>query len=189
VAAGAALKHAQLRSRCTVRVAAVTPSHDRPLDEVKDEVTQRWRNDETASQLKTKAADLLDKLKGGAPFDALATANGLKIETAADFKRGGAVAGLSPKMIDAVFHTAKDGLGSGEGNDPTQWIVFKVTDVKTPNLDPNTAEAKHTAQTVQSQLSEDMIGQYIAWLESDLGTTINTAALAQTMGDNAPDTN
>jgi peptidyl-prolyl cis-trans isomerase D len=170
-------------------VAAVTPAHDRPLDEVKDEVTQRWRGDETASRLKAKAADLLDKLKGGTPFDALAAANGLKIETAADFKRGGAVAGLSPKMIDAVFHTAKDGLGDGEGNDPTQWIVFKVTDVKTPNLDPNAADAKNIAQTVQRQLSDDMIGQYVAWLESDLGTTINAAVLAQTMGNNAPDTN
>jgi peptidyl-prolyl cis-trans isomerase D len=170
-------------------VAAVTPAHDRTLDEVKDEVTQRWRGDETASRLKAKAADLLDKLKGGTPFDALAAANGLKIETAADFKRGGAVAGLSPKMIDAVFHTAKDGLGDGEGNDPTQWIVFKVTDVKTPNLDPNAADAKNIAQTVQRQLSDDMIGQYVAWLESDLGTTINAAVLAQTMGNNAPDTN
>jgi peptidyl-prolyl cis-trans isomerase D len=170
-------------------VAAVTPSHERPLDEVKDEVTRRWRDDETASRLKTKAADLLDKLKGGTPFDALAAANGLKIETAADFKRGGAVAGLSPKMINAVFHTAKDGFGDGEGNDPTQWIVFRVTDVKTPNLDPNAADAKNITQTVQRQLSDDMIGQYVAWLESDLGTTINTAALAQTMGNNAPDTN
>jgi peptidyl-prolyl cis-trans isomerase D len=170
-------------------VAAVTLAHDRPLDEVKDGVTQRWRGEETASRLKAKAADLLDKLKGGTPFDALAAANGLKIETAADFKRGGAVAGLSPKMIDAVFHTAKDGLGDGEGNDPTQWIVFKVTDVKTPNLDPNAADAKNIAQTVQRQLSDDMIGQYVAWLESDLGTTINAAVLAQTMGNNAPDTN
>jgi peptidyl-prolyl cis-trans isomerase D len=170
-------------------VAAVTPAHDRTLDEVKDEVTQRWRDAETASRLKTKTADLLDKLKGGTPFDALATANGLKIATAADFKRGGAVAALSPKMIDAVFHTAKDGFGDGQGNDPTQWIVFRVTDVKTPNLDANAADAKTIAQTVQRQLSDDVIGQYIVWLEGDLGTTINAGVLAQTRNNNAPDTN
>jgi peptidyl-prolyl cis-trans isomerase D len=171
-------------------VAAITPAHDRTLDEVKDAVEQRWRADETASRLKTKADDLLDKLKSGTPFDALAASSGLKIETASDFKRGGAVPGLAPKMIDAVFHTAKDAFGGGEGNNPTQWIVFRVTDVKTPVPDANATDAKSMQQTVQRQLSDDVIGQYVAWLESDLGTTVNAEVLAQAMGqNNAPDTN
>ena len=70
-------------------VAAITPAHERPLDEVKDEVEQRWRDDEIASRLKAKAADLLDKAKSGTPFDTLATTNGLKVDTANDLKRGG----------------------------------------------------------------------------------------------------
>jgi peptidyl-prolyl cis-trans isomerase D len=170
-------------------VAAITPAHDRSLDEVKDQVAARWRADETASRLETKAADILDKLKSGSPFDLLAATNGLKMETADDFKRGGAVAGLSPRMIDAVFHTAKDGFGSAQGDDPTQWIVFRVTDVKTPDLDPNSADTGKIGQTVQQQLSDDVIGQYMVWLENDLGTTVNAAVLAQTTGNNAPDTN
>ncbi len=170
-------------------VAAITPAHDQSLDEVKADVEARWRADETATRLKTKAADLLDKLKSGSPFDLLAATNGLKIETASDFKRGGAVGGLSPRMIDAVFHTAKDAFGSGAGDDPTQWIVFRVTDVKTPHFDPNSADAGSIGKTVQQQLSDDMNGQYMVWLENDLGTTINPAVLAQATGNNAPDTN
>ena len=34
-----------------------------------------------------------------------------------------------------------------------------------------------------------MFGQYMAWLEDDLGTSINQAALAQAIGNGAPDTN
>jgi peptidyl-prolyl cis-trans isomerase D len=170
-------------------VAAITPAHDRSLDEVKDQVAARWRADETASRLKAKTADLLDKLKNGSPFDLLAATNGLKIETASDLKRGAAVGGLSPRMIDAVFHTAKDAFGSGEGDDPTQWTVFRVTDVKTPNLDPNSADTGKIGQTVQQQLSDDISSQYMVWLENDLGTTVNAAVLAQATGNNAPDTN
>jgi peptidyl-prolyl cis-trans isomerase D len=174
-------------------VAAITPAHDRPLDEVKSEVEQHWRNDETASRLKAKAADLLDKAKSGTPLEALASANGLKVETANDLKRGGTTPDIAAKMTDAVFHTAKEAVASAVGNMPEQWIVFRVTDVKTPSPEPNSPDATRAAQTVKQQMTDDTMGQYVTWLEDNLGTSINTAVLAQAMGNSsgngAPDTN
>jgi peptidyl-prolyl cis-trans isomerase D len=170
-------------------VAGITPAHERTLDEVKDQVAARWREEETASRLQAKAADLLDKLKGGSPFDLLAAANNLKIQTANDVKRGGAGVEISPKMAGAIFHTAKDAFGSAAGDNPALWIVYRVTDIKTPALDPNAQDTKTVAQKVQSQLSDDLAGQYVAWLENELGTKVNAEVLAQTMGNSAPDTN
>jgi peptidyl-prolyl cis-trans isomerase D len=170
-------------------VAAVTPSHDRTLDEVKNEVEQRWRDDEIASRLKARAADMIDKLKGGTAFDALAAADGLKIQAAGDLKRGGATGDLSAHAIEAVFHTAKDAYGSAVGDQPSQWTVFRVTDVKTPSLDVNAPETKQLEQTVQQQISDELIGQYVAWLENDLGTTVNPSVMAQALGNSAPETN
>jgi peptidyl-prolyl cis-trans isomerase D len=174
-------------------VAAVKPAHERPLDEVKDQVTTRWRDDQIATRLKTKAADFLDKLKGGTTLDALAVANSLKVQTASNLKRGAAAPGISPKVIDAVFHIAKDGFDATAGDIPTQWIVFRVTDVKAPPPDANSADAKQNSQTLQRQLSDDVMGQYVGWLEDYLGTTVNAAALQQAMsgssGNGAPDIN
>jgi peptidyl-prolyl cis-trans isomerase D len=170
-------------------VATVTPAHDRTLDDVKPQLEQQWRAVETATRLKAKADELLDKLKGGTPFDLLAATNGLRIATAADFKRGGAAPGLSPRTIEAAFRTSRDTFGSGEGADPSQWAVFRVTDVKTPPLDANVADGKGMQQTVQRQLADDMIGQYVSWLENELGTTVNSGVLAQALGSNGPDTN
>lgn len=171
-------------------VAAITPAHDRSFDDVKADVEQHWRSDETASLLKTKAVDLLDKLKSGTALDALAASNGLKIETATDLKRGGTTPTISARMTDAVFHTAKDAYGVARGDDPTQWIVFHVTDIKTPSLDPNAADAKQNAVTVQHQVSDDLMSQYIIRVEDDLGTSVNSSALADAMGNGAPsDTN
>jgi len=96
---------------------------------------------------------------------------------------------ISAKMVDAVFHTAKDAFGSAAGDQPTQWIVFRVTDVKTPNLDASSPDAKRNVQTLQRQLADDVVGQYVGWLEDTLGTSINAAVLAQALGNNAPDTN
>jgi peptidyl-prolyl cis-trans isomerase D len=168
-------------------VTGITPARDRTLDEVKDQVQERWRNDQIASRLKAKAADMLEKLNGGTPLDTLAAADGLKVDTATDLQREKATAALSAKMIDAVFRTAKDAYGTAEGDQPTQWIVFKVTDVKTPSLDPQSPEAKSLDQTLQRQLSDDVFGQYIGWLEAYLGTSVNQAGLAQALGNSTPD--
>ena len=164
-------------------VTDIAKAHDRNLDEVKAQVTQRWRDDEIAARLKTKAEEILGKLKGGEAFDAVATANKLKIETATDLKRGGSSGAITPRMTEAIFSTAKDAYGDSVGDVPTQWVVFRVADIKTPSLDPNSAGAKTVLQTVQRQMADDVIGQYMAWLEPYLGVKINTAALAQAMGN------
>ena len=168
-------------------VEAVTPSRDRKLDEVKTEVEQRWRDDQIAQRLKDKAADLLDKAKNGNAFDALATAAGVKIEKAADLKRGATSPGVSPRAMDAVFHTAKDSFGSSEGSKPTEWLVFRVTDVKTPAFDASSTEGKRIDQLLQRSEADDIFSQYLAWAQAYLGTTVNQAVLAQALGSAAPD--
>jgi len=168
-------------------VSAITPAHDRTLDEVKGEVEQHWREDEIASRLKTKAAELLDKLKSGNPFDALAKTNDLTIATADKLKRGKAAGPISAKTVEAVFHTAKDGFGSAAGD--SEWTVFRVTGITTPSLDPSSPEAKRISEVLQRQLGEDIFGQYLAWLEDDLGISVNQAALAQAVGNGAPENN
>ena len=169
------------------QVDGVTASRDRTLDEVKTEVEQRWKDDQVAKRLKDKAADLLDKAKNGNAFDALATAAGVKAQKAADLKRGATTPGLSPRVIDGVFHTAKDAFGSSEGDKPTQWIVFRVSDVNTPAFDANSADGKKLDQLIQRSVAEDIFAQYLAWVQNTLGTTVNQAVLAQAVGTAAPD--
>jgi peptidyl-prolyl cis-trans isomerase D len=168
-------------------VAAVTPARPRTLDEVKVEVEQRWREDEIASRLKSEVNEILDKLKNGDALAALASANGVRIETAKDLKRGAATGGISARATDAVFHTAKDAYGSSAGDDPAHWIVFRVVEVKTPPLNANSPDSERIAQTVQRELSADLSGQYVARLEDDLGASVNASALAQASGSTAPD--
>jgi peptidyl-prolyl cis-trans isomerase D len=170
-------------------VAGITPARDRNLDEVKNEVEQHWRDDEIADRLKTKASDILDKLKGGTPLETLASANGVTMQTAADLKRGQSAPGISARMIEAIFHTAKDGVNSAEGDTPTQWIVFRITDDKVPPPDPNSASAKQMDQKLQRDIGDDLFGQYMASVEDELGTTVNQAALAQAFGNGTPETN
>jgi peptidyl-prolyl cis-trans isomerase D len=168
-------------------VDAITPARDRTLDEVKSQVAQRWRDDEIAKRLAAKATELLDKLKSGGTLAALAAANKVKVQTATALKRGISVPGVPAKVVDAAFSTAKDTFASTEGDKPTQWVVFQVTDVKTPTFDANTDDGKKLVTLLQSSIADDIFSQYVAWLENDLGTTVNRAVLAQAVGNTAPE--
>jgi peptidyl-prolyl cis-trans isomerase D len=170
-------------------VTGITPARERNLDEVKSQVEAQWRDDEVATRLKAKAADILDKLKNGGTLDAMASANGVKVETAADITRSKPPETISPRMIDAIFHTALEAYASAEGDKPTQWTVFRVTEVKTPSFEANSPNGKALDEMVSRQVGDDVFGQYMAWLENDLGTSVNQAALQQALGNSAPDTN
>jgi peptidyl-prolyl cis-trans isomerase D len=160
-------------------VAGITPAHDRSLDEVKSQVEARWREDETASRLKAKATQLVDKLKAGSTLAEAAGADGLKVETRTDLKRNDPSPPLSANAMTAVFRTPKGAAGSADAEQPAEQVVFRVTDIVTPNIDMASDDAKKVQDALNRTLADDVYGEYISKLESDIGVTINQAAVKQ----------
>ena len=165
-------------------VLGVTPSRERTLDEVKDKVEAGWRNEQIGSRLMTKATDMVRTLDQGGKLADEAARLGLKVESASGIKRDGTAAGLPGAVIAAVFRTARDGAGQAPGAGPDDWVVFRVTDVKVPPLDLASDEMKKLKDGLQRALADEDVGQYITRLETEIGTTINQAAVAQITGAN-----
>jgi peptidyl-prolyl cis-trans isomerase D len=65
--------------------------------------------------------------------------------------------------------------------------VFRVTDIVVPPLDMASEEVKRTVDTLNRGLSEDLLSEYIARLESEVGVTINQSALNQVVSGGAGD--
>jgi peptidyl-prolyl cis-trans isomerase D len=163
-------------------VAGITPARDRALDEVKSEIEIRYTNEEIANRLKTKADAMVEKLKGGGSLQDVAAADKLKVETASGIKRGEPTETLSAPALNAVFRTPKDAAGSAEGVQATQRIVFRVNDVKIPDLDMDSDAAKRIADDLRGSLSDDLLAGYGERLERDVGVKINPTALNQVTG-------
>ena len=168
-------------------VAGITPSRDRSLDDVKDQVETRWREQEIATRLNAKATAILDKVKAGMPLAEAAAADRLKVETLAGLKRGQASGPLAAAAVDVVFRTAKDAVGKAEAGEPGEQVVFRVTDIVVPNIDLASEDAKRIVEALNRGLSEDILGEYIAKLESEIGVTINQSALNQVVSGGAGD--
>ena len=163
-------------------VLGITPSRDRTLDEVKDKVEARWRDDQITGRLMTKATDMVQKLGQGGKLADEATALGLKVETASAFKRNATVTGLPAPVVTAAFRTAKDTAGQAPDAGSDSWIVFRVTDVTEPKLDLASEPIKQLQESLQRSQADEDIGQYIAKVETEIGTSINQAAVAQVTG-------
>jgi peptidyl-prolyl cis-trans isomerase D len=165
-------------------VLGVTPSRERNLDEVKDQVEARWRDDQIASRLKIKATEMVQKLDQGGKLADEAAAAGLKVETANAFRRDASLPGVPAGAITAAFRTAKDGVGQTAVAGASEWIVFRVTDVSVPPVDMASDDIKKLKETIQRGLTDEQLAQYVTKLESDIGTSINQAAFAQVTGAN-----
>jgi len=163
-------------------VNAIMPSRERTLDEVKDKVEAAWRDDEITKRLIAKADALLAKLKSGATLEQVASEAGLQVQKGAGLQRGRPGGFVPAKLVQAVFASPKDVPAVAEGDKPTERFVFKVTEVSDPVLDPTSQEAKAIAATLENSYADDLIGQFIARLESDYGVTVNEAALNQVVG-------
>jgi peptidyl-prolyl cis-trans isomerase D len=159
----------------------VTASRERTLDEVKDRVEARFRQDEIIKRLNAKTEDILGKLKSGTSLAEVAAAEGLMVESKSGLKRQGG-AQLPPRVISEVFRTAKEGVGSAEGQNPTDRVIFRVTEVNVPAFDANSATTTRLLDQLKASYGDDVLSQYVARLENDIGTDINRSAVAQAVG-------
>ncbi|WP_445215557.1 SurA N-terminal domain-containing protein [Bradyrhizobium sp. Pa8] len=165
-------------------VLAITPSRDRNLDEVRDQVEARWRQDQIAAKLKTKATEMVQKLEQGGKLADEAAAINAKVETASGFKRDDSPAGVPANVVAAAFRTAKDGVGQTAVNGGSEVIVFRVTDIVEPAVDAASDAVKKLKDSLDRALTDEQVASYVNKLETDIGTTINQAAFAQVTGAN-----
>ena len=167
-------------------VIGITPSRERPLDEVKEQVAARWRDQQITDRLRGKAADIVQQLTQGTTLASLAAADALKVETAATVKRDATVPGLPTSTIEAAFRAAKDAAGQTQGTSASEWIVYRVTDISVPPIDQASDAVKKLTETLGRALNEEQIAEYIATVEKQIGTSINQNAFAQVTGAAGP---
>jgi len=162
---------------------AIKPSRDRNLDEVRDQVEARWRQDQIATKLKAKATDMVQKLEQGGKLADEASAINAKVETASGFKRDES-GGVPANIVAAAFRTAKDGVGQAPVTGGTEVIVYRVTDIVDPPIDTTSDAAKKLKEAAERSLTDEQVASYVNKLQADIGTSINQAAFAQVTGAN-----
>ncbi|MGU3537889.1 peptidyl-prolyl cis-trans isomerase [Methylobacterium sp. A54F] len=161
-------------------VTRIDPAHDKPLDEVRDQVTAGWRNAEVGRRLAAKGRELSERLDKGENLDALAAEVGLNPRNAEDLARNQPKDDLTADVVNRVFATnvQKGGTApSGENR-----AVFRVTAATMPAYVPGSPSDKTVESNFRTALADDILGEYIAEVQKNAGVSVNQAALKRALG-------
>ena len=160
-------------------VASITPARDRTLDEVRQKVVADWTAAETTKRLAAKADELEKRLKAGVTLDVIAGELKLEKQTKRGVKREADDVDFGKEGAAAMFGVGEGGTGlipspTGDGQ-----ILYKIAEV----FEPAGADASSVPDDAQksftSGMSDDLLDQLVAQLQTQYDVRIDQAAVAQ----------
>ena len=142
-----------------VRVDGMTPSHLKPLAEVRDQVIVAWKAEQRAKAAAAKAEEIENQLKAGGSPEAVARAAGATYAVTEPLGRAPGVGGtLPPQLLKSLFTLAPGGTAKAAAADGQ--VVARLKSVIA--ADPATAQdaVKTLAESERQQLSADLVAQF-----------------------------
>ena len=162
-------------------VTGVEPARDKALDEVRDAVVTQWRSEQISRQLTDRARAIVERLEKAETLEAIAGELGLEAKTVSDLARGASRGDLSADVVNRIFATPVGKAASAAGSDESR-VVFKVAGATMPPFVTSTSEAQRIEEQLRILLTDDLLAQYIAQLQKDLGVTINQQNMRRAIG-------
>ena len=162
-------------------VTGVEPARNRDLDEVREQVIADWRSDQIAQRLREMAADMVSQLGTGADLAAVAQQAGGSVAQIGDLARGQASEPLDEPAVRAIFATRVGEHGTAPLGE-TRRVVFTVESARATPFLTTTPAADTIGERLQGDIAEDMLTQFIAQLQDDVGVSINEQAYREAIG-------
>ena len=162
-------------------VTKVDAAHQLPFADVKPKVAAAWRAEETTRKLASEGDEIVKAIDGGKTLATAAAEAKQPVMQARNVGRGGAPE-LPSTEASALFEhpVGKAGSVSAQGRGR---LVFKVEAARVPPIDSNESTFKKLIDQVKSGYEDDVIEQYLARVQTEVGVTINKKALATALGD------
>ncbi|HMQ58119.1 MAG TPA: peptidyl-prolyl cis-trans isomerase, partial [Rhizobiaceae bacterium] len=162
-------------------VDAITPSRERPLDEVRQKAVDTWRKQETDRLLREKAEALLKELRDGKPLADLAASVNLAVETKYGLQRNGEDPDFGPGGAMAVFSGGPSHKGLAQSADGERQLLFQVTESAEPaGLGPDSIPESQRRQ-IGAAVADDLLDQLVTRLQQEYPVLINQAAIERAL--------
>ncbi len=156
-------------------VTRIDPARDRPLEEVREAVVSQWREEEVSRRLADKARELTERLDKGETPEALGAELGLAPRVAEDLARNAARDELPADAVQRIFATPVGRAGSAAAGADGR-VVFRVTGAAVPPFVTSTQEAQRIEDQFRQVLADDLLAQYIAQAQQEIGVQVNQDA-------------
>ncbi|WP_413203496.1 peptidyl-prolyl cis-trans isomerase [Rhodospirillum sp. A1_3_36] len=159
------------------RLDAVTPSAPKPLDEVRDQVVDLWKEGQRAQAAKEKVAALFQRAKDGESFALLdeeepaATLLTTPPLTRSGQADGSTASSVPADVVKAMFDAKKGELVQVDLGDGAS--ILRVTDIHQPAPEVAAREREQVAQRLTQSYAQDLYTDYLDTLGKKVGVTVN----------------
>lgn len=161
-------------------VAGIEPARERSFEETRNEVAAQWRADQVSRSLANRARGLVERLERGETIEAVAAEVGGEAKTATDLARRASRGELSTEVVNRMFSVPVGKAASVEAGDSR--VVFKITGASVPPFVTTTAAAASLADQLRNLLTDDLLAQYVAQAQAEMGVAINQQAVSRAVG-------
>lgn len=150
-------------------VTAILAPHQRPIEEVRDEVVAAWRRDDASQRMQDLASTVINRVNAGETLLTAAASLGLTLEPVNDVTRATTPTNtLSRNAILAAFNGPSGYIAPAQTTDGEGFVVVLVTDVTTPMFDP-TVPPTETETNILTAFQQDLVQGYIRDLAEEYG--------------------
>jgi peptidyl-prolyl cis-trans isomerase D len=153
-------------------VVSIDRARDKSFDEVKADVERRWREDEVQRRTTARAGELLQKLVAGSTLETIATETGGTVETVTGLTRSGTHP-VGSSAQSTAFAVPEGTFATATAANSRDRLLLQVTASTTPPFDPSSESSRALRRQVENLQQEDLTAQYLARVQSELGTSVN----------------
>jgi peptidyl-prolyl cis-trans isomerase D len=164
------------------RIDAVEPARERPLAEVREEVTKAWQEAERRKRAHARAEELRQQASSPAALEQLARANpDVRLVTIDPVVRSdnGQPQGLNEAAVRALFATEPGSVAAEVVDLPAGSAVVATEEVLPAQADEQLVGATESA--LLSTVRAELLGAYEAALRDRYDVAVNQGAVAQLM--------
>ncbi|HEV7414567.1 MAG TPA: SurA N-terminal domain-containing protein [Tianweitania sediminis] len=159
-------------------VDAVIPPRDRTLDEVRAQAIEEWKDEQSASRLQARAAELQKRVSDGtATLDQVATELGLEKQTKRGLKREADDVDFGREGVAAIFGVVEGAVGLTPAPQDGGQILFQVTEVTQPVGADAASLPEDQRRRFNTGMADDLLDQLVARLQGEYPVAINRAAI------------
>jgi peptidyl-prolyl cis-trans isomerase D len=164
-----------------VDVLGVTPEKQKTFEEVKDEVKTGAVEADKRKEITALASKLVERLAKGETLESLVKETGAKLEKTSPVTRSTSPPGLPQNAVQQAFTLPKGGATSAPTVDGKARIILRVAEI-TPAPPPTAEQTERLKNELARELQSDVLGEYVAGLQTRYGLSVNDAALKEALG-------
>lgn len=152
-----------------LRVDSIMPPALRPLDEVRDAVAEAWRGEARAEAATARAAEILERARGGEKLETLSIELGypLKITSALTRNALGGDAQIDADLVSQAFALNIGGVAMGGTRANDGQALVELIEVKEADAAADEDAVDQMRQTVLASIAEDILAQYQSALRDE----------------------